>query len=110
YLELDMYTLLEVHMTETISSGRHTHLAFAALCMYVTNSYFKNWNFPKLHMGLHIFDDVKAKGATHNYNTKPNKNMHGSLKDLYLLRTNFHDIAEQVRFNFKKMIYYNTTT
>lgn len=31
YLELDMYASLEVHTTETISSGRHTHLAFAAL-------------------------------------------------------------------------------
>ncbi|KAG1823449.1 uncharacterized protein BJ212DRAFT_1566538 [Suillus subaureus] len=56
----------------------------------------KNWNFPKLHMGSHIFDDVEAKGATRNYNTKLNEKMHGSLKDLYLLHMNFHDIAEQV--------------
>ena len=55
-------------------------------------------------MGSHIFDDVEAKGATRNYNTKPNEKMHGSLKDSYLLRTNFRDVAEQVRFNFKKMI------
>jgi hypothetical protein len=53
-------------------------------------------------MGSHIFDDVEAKGATRNYNTKPNEKMHGSLKDSYLLRTNFRDVAEQVRFNFKK--------
>ncbi|KAG2350133.1 hypothetical protein BDR05DRAFT_942666 [Suillus weaverae] len=49
----------------------------------------------QLHMDLHIFDDVEAKGAMRNYNTKPNKKMHGSLKDSYLLHTNFHDIAEQ---------------
>ncbi|KAG2751664.1 hypothetical protein P692DRAFT_201838757 [Suillus brevipes Sb2] len=91
YLELDMYASLEVHTTETISSGRHTHLAFAALLRSD-----KNWNFPKLHMGSHIFDDVEAKGATRNYNTKPNEKMHGSLKDSYLLRTNFRDVAEQI--------------
>ncbi|KAG1801161.1 uncharacterized protein BJ212DRAFT_1591443 [Suillus subaureus] len=70
YLKLDMYALLEVHTMETISSGRHTHLAFAALL----------W----------------AKGATCNYNTKLNEKMHGSLKDLYLLRMNFCDVAEQI--------------
>ncbi|KAG2349794.1 hypothetical protein BDR05DRAFT_972737 [Suillus weaverae] len=74
--------------------------------MIVTNSYKqyinktvesdKNWNFPKLHMGSHIFDDVEAKGATRNYNTKLNEKMHGSLKDSYLLRMNFRDIAEQI--------------
>ncbi|KAG1851625.1 hypothetical protein DFJ58DRAFT_627450, partial [Suillus subalutaceus] len=56
----------------------------------------KNWNFPKLHMGSHIFDDVEAKGATQNYNTKLNEKMHGSLKDSYLLCMNFCDVAEQV--------------
>ncbi|KAG1733838.1 hypothetical protein EDB19DRAFT_1896555 [Suillus lakei] len=99
YLELNMYASLEVHTTETISSGRHTHLAFAALLWQYINKTVesdKNWNFLKLHMGSHIFDDVEAKGATRNYNTKPNEKMHGSLKDSYLLRTNFRDVAEQI--------------
>jgi hypothetical protein len=56
----------------------------------------KNWNFPKLHMTTHIFDDIEAKGATRNYNTKPNEQMHGPLKDWYLNRTNFKNVAEQV--------------
>ncbi|KAG1800596.1 uncharacterized protein BJ212DRAFT_1450149 [Suillus subaureus] len=56
----------------------------------------KNWNFPKLHMSLHIFDNVEVKGATHNYNTKPNEKMHGLLKDSYLLRMNFRDVAPQI--------------
>ncbi|KAG1738384.1 uncharacterized protein EDB91DRAFT_1237752 [Suillus paluster] len=90
YLELDMYASLEVYMAETISSGRHTHHMFSAI---LHNG--KNWNYPKLHMDLHIFDDVEAKGATRNYNTKPNEKMHSSLKDSYLLRTNFRDVAEQ---------------
>ena len=62
----------------------------------------KNWNFPKLHLGTHIFDDIEAKGATRNYNTKPNEKMHGSLKDSYLLHTNFRDVAEQVCIHTRK--------
>ncbi|KAG1741895.1 uncharacterized protein EDB91DRAFT_1237102 [Suillus paluster] len=94
YLELDMYASLEVHTAETISSGHHTHRMFSAI-LHLTRTE-KNWNYPKLHMDLHIFDDVEAKGATRNYNTKPNEKMHGSLKDSYLLRTNFRDVAEQI--------------
>ncbi|KAG2139767.1 hypothetical protein DEU56DRAFT_871106 [Suillus clintonianus] len=87
YLELDMYASLEVHTSETISSGRHTHCAFSALLQrYIdktADESNKNWNFPKLHMDVHIFDD-------------PNEKMHGSLKDSYLLCTNFCDVAEQI--------------
>ncbi|KAG2157658.1 uncharacterized protein EDB93DRAFT_1238515 [Suillus bovinus] len=100
YLELDMYALLEVHMTETISSGHHTHHMFSAILhQYINKTADENgkiWNYPKLHMDLHIFDDVEAKGATRNYNMKPNKKMHSLLKDSYLLQTNFHDVAEQI--------------
>lgn len=56
----------------------------------------KNWNFPKLHALLHSFDDIVAKGATRNYNTKPNEKLHGPLKKLYLNRTNFKNVAPQV--------------
>jgi hypothetical protein len=61
-----------------------------------TDDNVKNWNFPKLHMTTHIFDDIEAKGATRNYNTKPNEQMHGPLKDWYLNWTNFKNVAEQV--------------
>lgn len=47
-------------------------------------------------MSMHIFDNIEAKGATHNYNMKLNEKMHGSLKDSYLMRTNFRDVAPQV--------------
>ena len=47
-------------------------------------------------MSVHIFDNIEAKGATRNYNTKPNEKMHGSLKDSYSMRTNFRDVAPQV--------------
>jgi hypothetical protein len=57
----------------------------------------KGWSFPKMHMIMHIFDDIEAKGATRNYNTKPNEQMHGPLKKSYQRRTNFKNFAEQVR-------------
>lgn len=47
-------------------------------------------------MSVHIFNNIKAKGVTRNYNMKPNEKMHGSLKESYLMRTNFRDIAPQV--------------
>ncbi|KAG1908935.1 uncharacterized protein F5891DRAFT_974216 [Suillus fuscotomentosus] len=76
------------------------HLHFEAILhQYIdktANKNGKNCNFPKLHMDLHIFNDVEAKGATRNYNTKPNEKMHSSLKDSYLLWTNFRDVAEQI--------------
>ncbi|KAG1833304.1 hypothetical protein DFJ58DRAFT_719440 [Suillus subalutaceus] len=95
YLEMDMYAALEVHITGTIEEGRHTVQAFTAL-MKTADDNEKNWNFPKLHMTTHIFDDIEAKGASRNYNTKPNEQMHGPFKDWYLNRTNFKDIAEQL--------------
>jgi hypothetical protein len=49
-------------------------------------------------MCTHLFDDIEAKGATRNYNTKPNEKMHGSLKESYSHRTNFRDVAPQVIF------------
>ena len=55
----------------------------------------KNWNFPKLHALVHSFDDIVAKGASWNYNTKPNEKLHGPLKKAYM-RTNFKDVAAQV--------------
>ncbi|KAG1850262.1 hypothetical protein C8R48DRAFT_778238 [Suillus tomentosus] len=100
FLEVDMYAALEVHTTDTIHAGRHVVQAFSTyLQQYITKTADesdKNWNFPKLHMSVHIFDNIEAKGVTSNYNTKPNEKMHGSLKESYLMRTNFRDIAPQI--------------
>ena len=45
---------------------------------------------------MHLFDDIKAKGVTRNFNTKPNEKMHGPLKESYQLRTNFKNVVDQV--------------
>jgi hypothetical protein len=51
-----------------------------------------------MHALVHSFDDIKAKGASRNYNTKPNEKLHGPLKRAYLSQTNFKNIAPQVCF------------
>ncbi|KAH9983647.1 hypothetical protein BJV74DRAFT_797311 [Russula compacta] len=43
-----------------------------------------------------FFDNIKQKGATHNYNTKPNEKLHGPLKKTYKMHTNFKDIGPQI--------------
>lgn len=49
-----------------------------------------------MHALVHSFDDIREKGVSRNYNTKPNEKLHGPLKKSYLLRTNFRDVAPQV--------------
>ncbi|KAI6143304.1 hypothetical protein BKA82DRAFT_4331247 [Pisolithus tinctorius] len=56
----------------------------------------KNWNFPKNHTRMHVFDDIEAKGVTHNFNMKPNEKMHGPLKEAYQKQTNFKNVAQQI--------------
>lgn len=56
----------------------------------------KNWDFPKIHSQLHLFDDILAKGVTRNYNTKTNESRHRPIKRVYVLLTNFKGVAEQV--------------
>ena len=117
YLELDMYTSLTVHTESTLAAGRAELLVFEGLlhvttslhfCMYMPYSDIhwvqdyepmnpdKSWNFPKAHTHSHVFDDIKNKGVTRNYNTKPDEKAHRSLKAFYLFHTNFKDIAPQV--------------
>ncbi len=57
----------------------------------------KCWDFPKAHTHKHVVRDIRSKGVTRNYNTKPNEKMHGPLKKIYLRRTNFKQVEKQVR-------------
>ncbi|KAG1738667.1 uncharacterized protein EDB91DRAFT_1249210 [Suillus paluster] len=100
YINLDIYAGFEVHTEDTISAGRQALQEFSALMEeYISKSQpvtGKDWNFPKKHASLHLFDDILAKGATRNYNTKPNEKMHGPVRDIYCNQTNFKDIATQI--------------
>ncbi|KAF8268768.1 hypothetical protein EI94DRAFT_1576741, partial [Lactarius quietus] len=87
---VDLYLAFEEHTELTIAAGRQEIRKFASLMEP------KNWNFPKMHALVHCFDDIEAKGASRNYNTKPNEKLHGPLKKSYALRTNFKNFAGQI--------------
>ncbi|KAF8258702.1 hypothetical protein EI94DRAFT_1910877 [Lactarius quietus] len=86
---LDLLLSFEVHTNESISAGEEEISRFGDLMKD------KNWNFPKMHALVHSFDDIRAKGASWNYNTKPNEKLHGPLKKAYM-QTNFEDVAPQI--------------
>jgi len=54
------------------------------------------WNFPKMHLIQHLFDDIEAKGVTRNYTSKTFEKMHGPLGEAYERVTNFKDVGRQV--------------
>ncbi|KAK0472864.1 hypothetical protein IW261DRAFT_1553238 [Armillaria novae-zelandiae] len=98
YVELDMYASMDVHIEKSIEEGRHLMNVFDAK-LKVNDKQFKNptsWKIPKVHTQQHFFNDIIAKGATKNYNTKVNESMHGPLKKAYQIQTNFKDVAEQI--------------
>ena len=52
----------------------------------------KSWKFPKVHTHAHAPGDVRRKGVSRNYNTKPNEKAHGILKKFYLFKSNFKNV------------------
>ncbi|KIK76219.1 hypothetical protein PAXRUDRAFT_782743 [Paxillus rubicundulus Ve08.2h10] len=81
FIDLDIYTALEVHTEETLAAGHAALKTFSEMMMPQPTQ--KNWNFPKIHTNSHVFDNITPKGATKNYNTKPNESMHRPLKTIY---------------------------
>jgi hypothetical protein len=56
----------------------------------------KDWDFPKVHTMMHLFDDIIAKGVTRNYNSKTSESLHGAFRWDYVSGTNFRDVDAQV--------------
>ena len=44
----------------------------------------KNWNFPKVHLTKHAFQDIIEKGVMQNYSMRPNESHHGPIRQYYL--------------------------
>ncbi|KAF9501094.1 hypothetical protein BDN71DRAFT_1555900 [Pleurotus eryngii] len=99
YIDLRLYARMEVHTSETITAGEQLVIELGELLQYSDEAegteLEKSFNFPKAHLFEHLFADIKLKGATRNYNTKPNEKIHGELKNVYQWRTNFQDVAPQ---------------
>ncbi|KAG1797456.1 uncharacterized protein HD556DRAFT_1233350 [Suillus plorans] len=96
YLHIDMYISLDVQTESTIAAGRAEVLEFQKRLEETDPDTIKNWNFPKIHSGKHIFDDIMVKGAARNFSTRPNEKQHGPIKRWYLRQTNRKDIADQI--------------
>ncbi|KAG9087457.1 hypothetical protein FS749_002904 [Ceratobasidium sp. UAMH 11750] len=81
--ELRVLASLDVHTEDTLALGRKVVSDFYKISLECTKKYGKNFNFPKMHMVCHLFDDVWNKGGTANFSTKPNEQMHGKLRRAY---------------------------
>ncbi|KAI9433794.1 hypothetical protein BJY52DRAFT_1131964, partial [Lactarius psammicola] len=86
---LDLLLSFEVHTEKTIMAGRNELARFGRLMKV------RDWNYPKMHALVHSFNDIEVKGASRNYNTKPNEKLHGPIRKLYN-RTNFKNVASQI--------------
>lgn len=58
----------------------------------------KSWKFVKLHLHLHLFSDIQEKGILRGLSTHQDEKMHGPIRQIYLHRTNFKDVGDQVNF------------
>ncbi|EGO28825.1 hypothetical protein SERLADRAFT_406220 [Serpula lacrymans var. lacrymans S7.9] len=94
--------IAKVHTEQTIKKGREELQKWLYLITYSCVS-GKSWNFPKAHLHAHVFDDIEAKGVTQNYNTKPNKKLHGPLKKSYTPQSDGKQVADQHNPAFKDL-------
>jgi hypothetical protein len=49
-----------------------------------------------MHSHVHVFADIMAKGATINYDTKPNEGTHGGPKATYKYMSNGKEFEDLV--------------
>jgi hypothetical protein len=56
---------------------------FKTVFQVCATTYGKNFDFPKMHQLVHLFDDVQNKGVTANFSTKPGEKIHGMLRYAY---------------------------
>ncbi|KAG9120164.1 hypothetical protein FRC07_004449 [Ceratobasidium sp. 392] len=81
--ELRIVASLEVQTPETIALGRELINQFDLASKECTEALGKNFDFPKMHLLVHLFDDIWNKGASPNFSTKPSESLHRILKKAY---------------------------
>ncbi|KAF9443377.1 hypothetical protein P691DRAFT_764335 [Macrolepiota fuliginosa MF-IS2] len=100
YLNINMYSALDVHIEHTIEAGE-AELKIFEQCLgeYITktasNEWKKLWDFVKLHILSHLFPDIQMKGVSKNANTQPSEQKHHELKNAWH-QTNFQDTSPQI--------------
>ncbi|KAL1660152.1 hypothetical protein GGF50DRAFT_63773, partial [Schizophyllum commune] len=97
YQEIFGFLDLSVQTETTIANGRERLPRLAeADDAFIVKYGPKNWNFPKIHLLSHAFDDIEDKGATMNFSTKPFEKLHGPIRRIYLNQTNFKEYETQI--------------
>ncbi|KAG8714190.1 hypothetical protein FRC08_012260 [Ceratobasidium sp. 394] len=81
--ELRIVASLEVQTTRTVALGRELVGQFDLASKECTKLFGKNFEFPKMHLLVHLFDDVWDKGVTSNFSTKPSESLHRILRKAY---------------------------
>ncbi|KAL1673601.1 hypothetical protein EV122DRAFT_222273, partial [Schizophyllum commune] len=99
YMEMAMFACMDV-MTESRSdAGRERLSKFHDQLTVIAHDPIlgsKNWNFPKIHLHAHLFDNIWDKGVTRVQSTKPFEKLHGPIRKIYLEQTNFKNIDKQI--------------
>ncbi|KAH7917227.1 hypothetical protein BV22DRAFT_974760, partial [Leucogyrophana mollusca] len=100
YIQLDMYISMDVHTESTLAAGEAELLVFE-MCLdeYIEvlgDDDSKSWCFIKNHLSKHGFQDVRLKGVSRGYSTRPNEKQHEPLKKAYVIQTNGKEIAVQI--------------
>ncbi|KAJ3556868.1 hypothetical protein NM688_g1786 [Phlebia brevispora] len=97
YQVLDTWLSFDLHTEETVREVEKCigalEVEIKALAKFFPD---KVWQFIKAHSYAHSTRDIRKKGVTRNYNTKPNEKLHGRLKDAYQNQTNYKEVKSQI--------------
>ncbi|KAG8782677.1 hypothetical protein FRC12_020566 [Ceratobasidium sp. 428] len=69
--ELRALSSFEVHTEDTLALGKDLVKRFHKSSQECTSRYGKSFDFPKMHLLVHLFDDILNKGVAANFSTKP---------------------------------------
>ncbi|KAF8601811.1 hypothetical protein BDV93DRAFT_607928 [Ceratobasidium sp. AG-I] len=81
--EIRILAGLEIHTEDTIALGRERVIQFHTTSQECAVKFDKNFDFPKMHLLSHLFDDIWKKGVSSNFSTKPGEQMHRALRQAY---------------------------
>ncbi|TFY63623.1 hypothetical protein EVG20_g6237 [Dentipellis fragilis] len=95
YSRFRMYASLQCMSDGRIVSLRKAMLVYGSFCQKVGKEHGKNWDFPKQHASAHLPSDIRNKGATINYSTRPGEGFQREMKEAYRT-TNFKNTDAQM--------------
>ncbi|KAA1474760.1 hypothetical protein DENSPDRAFT_906474 [Dentipellis sp. KUC8613] len=95
YSRFRMYASLKCMSEGRLILLKRSMVLYGSLCQKVGNEYGKDWDFPKQHAATHLPSDIRNKGATINYSTRPGEGFQREMKEAYRT-TNFKDTERQM--------------